>query len=38
VTVCVPGHLGWLADNDVAIDAAVDGHLHGSIEAVRRPW
>ncbi|NUN49507.1 MAG: hypothetical protein HUU15_11830 [Candidatus Brocadiae bacterium] len=38
VTVLVPAHLTWLADNEVQIDAAADGHLHGAIGAVRRPW
>lgn len=38
VTVWVPAHLTWLADNDVAVEAAPDGHLHGAIEDVRLPY
>ena len=38
VTVWVPLHLTWMADNDVAVEAAADGHLHGAIEDVRLPY
>ncbi|MCC6741454.1 MAG: hypothetical protein IT452_20605 [Planctomycetia bacterium] len=38
VTVWVPLELTWLADNDVAVEAAADGHLHGAIEDVRLPY
>jgi hypothetical protein len=38
VRVWVPAHLTWLAENDVAIEAAADGHLYGAIEDVRAPF
>ena len=38
VTVWVPLHLTWMADNEVLVEAASDGHLHGAIEDVRLPY
>ena len=38
VRIWVPSHLSWLADNDVVIEAAADGHVHGIVEDVRRPY
>jgi hypothetical protein len=36
--IWIPAHLTWIADNDVDIDAAADGHLFGRIEDVRTPF
>ncbi|KAF0246087.1 MAG: hypothetical protein FD180_999 [Planctomycetota bacterium] len=38
VTIWVPAHLTWMADNEVSVEAAADGHLHGAIEDVRLPF
>lgn len=38
VRIWVPAHLSWLADNDVAVEAAADGHVHGAVQDVRLPY